>query len=121
LPAPIQQQIVYDYDTAAPRTTQAVKLADYYSVATVSTLPRTRSATYVGGPMMSNRPERAETRMMNVQRKPSEHSGATKGMRESKEDMGFGGEYYEDCKKYAFKGDMREKGVRRLDKSVDSL
>lgn len=60
---------------------------------------------------------------MRVERKPSDYSGASKGMRESKEDVGpyAGGEYYEECKKYTFKGDMKEKPKRRLDKSEDSV
>lgn len=73
--------------------------------------------------VIQNRPERVETTMMRVERKPSDYSGTSKGMREGKEEFKSygGGEYYEECKKYAFKGDMKEKPKKRLDKSEDSL
>lgn len=57
-----------------------------------------------------------------MKRKPSENSRGSKGVRESKESIeGFGGEYYEECKKYAFKGEMKTKGKRKLDRSEDSV
>ena len=62
-------EIVYDYDTSQPKGPAFSKLSEYYGAVTPSTLPRTRSATYIGGKMasMTIRPERAETKVAKVE------------------------------------------------------
>ena len=64
-------EIVYDYDTSQPKGPTFGKLSEYYGAVTPSTLPRTRSATYVGGMMasMTIRPQRAETKILKVERR----------------------------------------------------
>jgi hypothetical protein len=131
-----QVEIVYDYDTAnLPKLMQVNKLTEYYGAVTASTMPRTRSATYVGGAIfasmtMATQPERAETRMVKVERRPSNHSSTSIQLKEAQgvvpknknsKQYDHAGEYYEECKKYAFNQDMKEKGPKRLDKSNDSL
>jgi len=46
-------EIVYDYDRSNARTPAFGKISEYYGAVTPSTLPRTRSATYVGGMLAS--------------------------------------------------------------------
>lgn len=73
-------EIVYDYDTSHhPKLAAINKQSEYYNSVTASTMPRTRSATYIGGMFesMVNRAERAETRMVKVERKPSSHSSTS--------------------------------------------
>jgi hypothetical protein len=74
-------EIVYDYDTSNPRRQAFGKISEYYGAGTPSTMPRTRSVTYVGGmgmlAGMTIRPERAETRMVKVERRSSKHSSTS--------------------------------------------
>lgn len=76
-----QVEIVYDYDSGShPKAAGMNKLADYYGAVTASTMSRTRSATYVGAGTLAGvtiRPERAETRMVKVERRPSNHSSTS--------------------------------------------
>lgn len=61
-------EIVYDYDTSMnQKFANIAKPTEYYGAVTPSTMPRTRSATYVGVfESMMTRTERAETRVVKV-------------------------------------------------------
>jgi hypothetical protein len=93
-------EIVYDYDTSlSPQLVGIGKMSDYYGAVTPSTMPRTRSATYVGGVFesMVTRAERAQTKMVNVHRKPSANFSTSIQINPVKDSIRPGinaGEYY---------------------------
>jgi hypothetical protein len=110
-----QIEIVYDYATNNNSGLRILnKQVDYYAAFTPSTLTKTRSATVVGlSDGFINGMERAQTRILNVHRKPSTHSSTSIHLQESDKRAGNrkannqAGEYYEDCKRYSFKKELK--------------
>jgi hypothetical protein len=119
-------EIVYDYATNNNSGLRVLnKQVDYYAAFTPSTLTKTRSATIVGlSDGFLNGMERAQTRIVNIQRKPSTHSSTSIHLQEankkasSRKANGQAGEYYEDCKQYSFKDELKsphpQKSLNRL-------